>query len=474
MLNQLTIKSARRGLREKEFTCAELTQACLDQIEKRQPEINAFLTVMADAALDRAKFIDDKIAKGQALKSLEGIPLAIKDNISIDRYPATAASKILRNYAAPYNATVIEQLEDQGALFLGKTTMDEFAMGSSGENSAFGKAKNPFNPERVPGGSSSGSAAAVADDQCLAALGSDTGGSIRQPAAFCGCVGLKPTYGRVSRHGLMAMASSFDQIGPLAKSAEDAALLLQTIAGHDRFDSTSIDRKDDFMDTLDKPLKGLKIGIPDDNFFEGLDAHVKDDFSAAFRLLAQLKVKFKKIALPNFKYSLAAYYILMPAEVSSNMARFDGVKFGLREKGAASLEEMYKKTRAFGFGDEVKRRIMIGTFVLSEGYAGAYYKQAQKIRTLIKHDFDNAFKKVDAIIMPTTPTIAFRFGEKTDDPLQMYLADIFTVSANVAGIPAISVPMNQVGEFPTGLQILGNYFDEATILRIAHHFEEAF
>jgi len=474
MLNQLTIKSAKRGLEEKEFTCTELVNACLGQVEKRQPEINAFLTVMESSALKRAKEVDEKIAKGSSLQGLEGIPLAIKDNILVEDFACTAASKILKNYTAPYNATVIDKLEEQGAIFLGKTNMDEFAMGSSGENSAFGNTKNPFNQERVPGGSSSGSAAAVADNQCLAALGSDTGGSVRQPAAFCGCVGMKPTYGRVSRHGVMAMASSFDQISPIARSCEDAAMILQAISGDDRFDSTVVPREDNFLENLDAPIKNLKIGIPEESFFEGLDKNVRDDFSKAIQILEQLKVKIKRIELPNFEYSLAAYYILMPAEVSSNLARYDGVKYGFRVKDAENLEQMNKKTREQGFGDEVKRRIMMGTFVLSEGYADAYYKQAQKLRTLIKHDFDKAFAKVDAIIMPTAPTIAFRIDEKANDPMQMYLADVYTVSANVAGIPAISVPMNPVGEFPTGLQVLGNYFDEATILRVGHHFEQAF
>jgi len=473
MLNQLTIKSAQSGLRDKEFTCTELVKACLDQIKKRQPEINAFITIMEGHALTRAKEVDEKIKKGAPLKKLEGIPIAIKDNILIEDIPCTAGSKILENYMAPYSATVINKLEEQGAIFLGKTNMDEFAMGGSNEHSAFGPVKNPYNPERVPGGSSGGSAAAVADNQCFAALGSDTGGSVRQPAAFCGVVGLKPTYGRVSRHGLIAMASSFDQIGPIAKSAEDAAMLLQAISGKDKFDSTGFNREDNFLDDLDNPIKTLKLGIPEESFFEGLDKNVKDDFSRAIQILEKLKVKIKRIELPYFKYSLSAYYILMPAEASSNLARYDGVKYGYRAE-AKTLKNMYLKTRRKGFGEEVKRRIMVGAFALSEGYSEAYYKQAQKVRTLVKHDLDKAFSKVDAVFMPTSPTVAFNLEEKTDDPLKMYLTDIFTVSANVAGIPAISVPMNPVGEFPTGLQILGNYFDEATILRIGHHFEQAF
>ncbi|HUT22214.1 MAG TPA: Asp-tRNA(Asn)/Glu-tRNA(Gln) amidotransferase subunit GatA [Candidatus Bipolaricaulota bacterium] len=473
MLNKLTIKSAQRGLREKEFSCAELIKDCLKQIEKRQPEINAFLTVMEGDALARAKVVDEKISSGLPLKTLEGIPLAIKDIILIEDVHCTCASKIMRNYVAPYNATVIEKLNEQNAVYLGKTNLDEFAMGASTENSAFGAVKNPFNPERVAGGSSGGSAAAVADDQCLGALGTDTGGSVRQPAALCGCVGLKPTYGRVSRYGVAAMASSLDQVGPLAKTAEDAAMILQTIYGQDRFDSTSVSRQDDFLQNLEKPLKGLTIGLPEESFFEGLDRNVFDDLKKSIKILEQLKVKIKRVELPYFKYSLAAYYILMSAEVSSNMARYDGVKYGQRA-AADDLMNMYLKTREAGFGEEVKRRIMMGTYVLSEGYSDAYYKQAQKVRALIKHDFAKAFKKVDAVIMPTAPSIAFKIGEKVKDPLQMYLADVYTVSANVAGLPAISVPMNQVGEFPTGLQILGNYFDEATILRVAHQFEQSF
>lgn len=474
MLNQLTIKSAQSGLREKEFTCTELVQACLGQIEQRQPEINSFLTVTGEQALSKAKLIDEKLSKGANLLPLEGIPLAIKDNILIEDVRCTAGSKILKDYKAPYNATVINKLDEQNSIYIGKTNMDEFAMGSSGENSAYGSTKNPYNQERVPGGSSSGSTAAVADNQCLGALGSDTGGSVRQPAAFCGCVGLKPTYGRVSRHGLMAMASSFDQISPIARSAEDAAILLEAISGNDKFDSTTTAKQADFLTNLENPIKNLKIGLPEESFFEGLDKHVRDDFAKSLKMLEQLKVRIKRVKLPNFQYSLAAYYILMPAEVSSNLARYDGVKFGFRAEDVKSLEDMYKKTRAQGFGDEVKRRIMIGTFALSEGYSAAYYKQAQKVRSLVKHDFENAFKKVDAIVMPTAPTIAFKLGEKITDPMHMYLADIFTVSANVAGLPAVSVPMNPVGEFPTGLQIYGNYFDEATILRIAHHFEQSF
>jgi len=473
MLNKLTIKSAQRGLRDKEFSCTELVQACLAQIKKKQKQINAFISVFEEDALSQANIVDQKINNNSPLKTLEGIPIGVKDNILIEDFPCTAGSKILENYTATYSATAAQKLEEQGAIFLGKTNMDEFAMGSSNENSGFGPVKNPFNEEKVPGGSSGGSAAAVADNQCLAALGSDTGGSIRQPAAFCGCIGLKPTYGRVSRHGLMAMASSFDQIGPVAKSAEDAALLLQTISSHDQFDSTTFEREDNFINNLKEPLKGLKIGLPEQSFFEGLDKNVIDDFSKAIKNLEQLKVKIKRVKLPNFKYSLAAYYILMPAEASSNLARYDGVKYGFRAE-TDSLQEMYLKTRQQGFGDEVRRRIIVGTFVLSEGYHDAYYKQAQKVRTLIKHDFDKAFSKLDAIILPTSPTIAFNLNEKIDDPMKMYLADIYTVSANVAGIPAISVPMNPVGEFPTGLQILGNYFDEATILRVAHHFEQTF
>ncbi len=474
MLNKLTIKSAQRGLQEKEFTCTELVQACLDKIKKRQPEVNAFINVMEESAMEQAKEIDDKIKNNSPLKKLEGIPLAIKDNILIEDYNCTSGSKILENYRAPYDASVINKLKEAGVIFLGKTNMDEFAMGSSTENSAYGVVKNPFNLEKVAGGSSGGSVAAVADDQCIAALGSDTGGSIRQPAAFCGVVGIKPTYGRVSRHGLMAMASSFDQIGPVAKSVEDAAILLQLISGHDRFDSTSVDQSFNYFENFDQPLKGLKIGVPGEEFLKGLDHDVAEDFSKALKILEQLNVKIKKIDLPTAKHSLAAYYILMPAEVSSNLARYDGVKFGLREKEIKNLQDMYLKTRQKGFGDEVKRRIMMGTFILSEGYSDAYYKQAQKVRTLIKHDFDKSYKSVDAIVMPTAPTIAFNIGEKTEDPMQMYLADVFTVSANVAGLPAISVPMNGPGEFPTGLQIYGNYFDEANILRIAHHFEQSF
>ncbi|HCC23001.1 TPA: Asp-tRNA(Asn)/Glu-tRNA(Gln) amidotransferase GatCAB subunit A [Candidatus Falkowbacteria bacterium] len=470
-LKDFTINQVHDGLKNKKFTCVELTSAYLKRINERNDEINAFITIDETGALHQAKEVDDKIASGQALNPLEGVPCAIKDNILVEGLPATAGSKILEGYTAIYNATVVSRLKDAGAVILGKTNMDEFAMGGSGETSYFGPTKNPLNTSLVPGGSSSGSAAAVADDQCVFALGSDTGGSIRQPAAFCGLVGLKPTYGRVSRYGLMAMASSFDQIGPLTKTAEDAALVMNVISGEDNRDSTSIDREDDFTADLNQPLKGLVFGLPKEFFIKGMDQNVERVVLEAINRLRDLGASVKEISLPHTKYALSTYYILMPAEVSSNLARFDGVRYGSRVE-AGNLEDMYLKNRSLGFGDEAKRRIMLGTYVLSSGYADEYYNRAQKLRTLITNDFLSEFKDVDAILTPTTPHSAFAIGEKFDDPLTMYLSDIFTVSANVAGLPALSFNAGEANGLPVGLQVIGRHYEESLLLRVASRFKD--
>ncbi|PIR93860.1 Asp-tRNA(Asn)/Glu-tRNA(Gln) amidotransferase GatCAB subunit A [Candidatus Falkowbacteria bacterium CG10_big_fil_rev_8_21_14_0_10_39_11] len=469
-LQNFTIKQVHEGLKNKEFTCIELTSAYLKQIKKRNNSINAFILIDEDGALTQAKKVDDKIAAGGKLNLLEGVPCAIKDNILVEGLVATGGSKILEDYTAIYDAAVISRLKAEGVVILGKTNMDEFAMGGSGETSKFGPTKNPHNIKMVPGGSSSGSAAAVADNQCVFALGSDTGGSIRQPASFCGLIGLKPTYGRVSRYGVMAMASSFDQIGPLTKSAEDSALVMNVIAGEDKHDFTSINKKDNFSKDIEKPLKGLVFGLPKEFFIKGMDKDVERTILEAINKLRDMGADVKEISLPHTKYALSTYYILMPAEVSSNLARYDGVRYGSRAN-AGNLDEMYIKTRSIGFGDEVKRRIMLGTYVLSAGYADDYYKRAQKLRTLITNDFIAAFKDVDAILTPTTPHSAFAIGEKFDDPLTMYLSDIFTVSANVAGLPALSFPVGDKDGLPIGLQVLGQHYQESLLLRIANQFE---
>jgi aspartyl-tRNA(Asn)/glutamyl-tRNA(Gln) amidotransferase subunit A len=468
--HEMTIKQIHEGLMKKEFSCEELTNSFLRWINERNPEINAFITVTDDLAMAQAKVIDEKIAAGEQLGDLAGVPCAIKDNILVEGVLATAGSKILSNYKATYNATVIERLKDAGAIFLGKTNCDEFAMGSSGETSYYGATKNPLDVEKVPGGSSAGSAAAVADNQCVFALGTDTGGSIRQPASLCGIVGLKPTYGRVSRHGAISLASSFDQIGPLTKNASDAALVMNVISGKDEFDANTVDKPEDFLAGLKGNLRGLKIGVPKEFFIKGMDANITKQVFQAINKLRDLGAEAVEVSLPYSKYALAVYYVLMPAEASSNLARYDGVHYGFQAK-AGNLEDLYLQSRSIGFGDEVKRRIMLGTYVLSEGYSDEYYKKAQQVRALIKKDFDTAFEKVDCLVTPTSPSTAFDLGEKFDDPVTMYLADIFTVSVNVAGLPAISVPCGRVNELPVGLQIIGKHFDESLLLKVAHNFE---
>jgi aspartyl-tRNA(Asn)/glutamyl-tRNA(Gln) amidotransferase subunit A len=470
-LFKLTIEEARTAIIKGEVTPQELTESVLKRIEDVDKRLNSFITVNYDQALNHAKAIDHKKIKDGLLA---GIPIAVKDNICTRGVRTTCASKILENYIPPYESTVTTRMSGHGYILIGKTNLDEFAMGSSTENSAFGPTRNPWNVERVPGGSSGGSAAAVSADECIAALGSDTGGSIRQPASFCGVVGLKPTYGRVSRFGLVAFASSLDQIGPLTKTVKDAAIMLNIISGHDEYDSTSADVDvPDFTSALGQEIKGIKIGIPREFFIEGIDKEVEDRVRKAISLLESLGAVIEDISLPHTGYAVATYYIIATSEASSNLARYDGVKYGLREDGK-DLIEMYMNTRMQGFGAEVKRRIILGTFSLSSGYYDAYYRKAQQVRTLIKQDFDKAFERVDVIITPTSPTPAFKIGEKIDDPLKMYLSDIFTISVNLAGVPAISIPCGFTSEgLPVGLQIIGRHFDEETILKVAHAYEQA-
>ena len=477
-LHDLTIKKFHEGLLKKEFSALEMTQAFFDWIGKKDGEIGAYLSLNKDLAVRQAEEADLKIAKDEPVGMLAGVPLAIKDNILIEGLPATAASKILKDYTASYDATAIKKLKSSGAVFLGKTNLDEFAMGSSTENSAFQKTKNPHDLSRVPGGSSGGSAAAVGAHMAVAALGSDTGGSIRQPAAFCGVVGLKPTYGAVSRYGLIAMASSLDQIGPFAKTVEDAAILFKEISGRDNLDATSVEVSygDDLLNPKLENIRKLKVGIPEEYFVEGLDKEVGEKVQEAIKAIESLGLKTIKISLPHTKYALSCYYIIMPAEVSSNLERFDGIRYGTRQM-ADSLLELYKKDREAGFGAEAKRRILLGTFVLSSGYYDAYYAKAQKVRRLIKQDFDEAFKEADVILAPVTPTFPFKIGEKTGDPLSMYLSDIFTIPANLAGLPAVSIPVSGVrrqvsSEMPVGFQLIGKKWREADILGIGQYYEK--
>ena len=471
----LTIKKIHHDLVKKEYSSRELTSAFFEHIKKGDEKIGAFLSLAESMAMKQAEDVDKNIADGKGPGILGGVPMAIKDNILIEGLHCTAASKILKDYKAAYNATVINKLRSAGAVFLGKTNMDEFAMGSSTENSAFKVTHNPHDLERVPGGSSGGSAAAVASEMAVAALGSDTGGSIRQPAALCGTVGLKPTYGAVSRYGVMAMASSLDQIGPFTKTVEDAALLLKELSGRDIMDSTSASVKygDELLDPKIEDVKKLTVGIPEEYFIEGLDKNVAGKINEVVKDLEGLGIKTKKISLPHTKYALSCYYIIMPAEVSSNLARFDGIRYGTREK-ADNLIELYKKNREMGFGAESKRRILLGTFVLSSGYYDAYYAKAQKARALIRKDFDEAFKEVDVILTPVTPTSAFKIGEKTDDPLAMYLSDIFTIPVNLAGVPAVSIPVKNNSGLPIGFQLIGKHFKEADILGIGQFYERLY
>jgi len=471
-LTFLTAAQARAGLDALEFSSVEVTQAHLDRIGAVDGEIHAFLHVMRDTALDQARNADARIAAGQ-VEALTGVPIALKDILVTTDAPTTAASKILEGYTSPYDATVVRRLREQGAVFLGKTNTDEFAMGSSTENSAYGPTYNPWDKTRVPGGSSGGSAASVAAREATISLGSDTGGSIRQPAGFCGVVGMKPTYGRVSRYGLIAFASSLDQIGPFARTVEDVAIMLNAIAGHDPADSTSVpEPAPDFTAGLRTDLRGVRVGIAREYSVSGMEPGVTSAVNAAIAQLEALGAELVEVSLPHTEYALATYYITAPAEASANLSRFDGVKYGLRAD-AASLQETYRETRGQGFGSEVKRRIMLGTYALSSGYYDAYYVKAQKVRTLIKQDFDEAFKQVDVIAGPTSPTVAFAVGSRTDDPYQMYLADIFTIPASMAGVPGIALPCGFSDGLPVSLQLLGRAFDEATLLGVANAYERA-
>ena len=468
-----TIKQIQQGLAQKEFSSVEITQQYLDRIASHNSVINCFITITDELALQQAKTADALIARGEA-RALTGIPIAHKDIYCTDGVRTSCASRMLDNFIAPYDATVIERFKQDGAVMLGKTNMDEFAMGSSNENSFYGAVANPWDFERVPGGSSGGSAAAVAASLAPAATGTDTGGSIRQPAALCGISGIKPTYGRVSRYGMIAFGSSLDQGGPLARSAEDCAVLLQTMAGFDPRDSTSIDRAvPDYSEALNDDIRGLKIGLPEEYFAEGLDADVAKVIETAIEEYRGLGAEIIDIKLPNLNLSIPVYYIVATAECSSNLSRFDGVRFGHRCDNPIDLEDLYKRSRDEGFGDEVKRRIMIGTYALSAGYYDAYYLKAQQLRRLIKQDYENAFEQVDIILCPVTPEVAFKQGAKTDDPVSMYLQDIYTLALNLAGLPGMSIPAGFSQGLPVGMQLIGNYFDEPRLLNVAHQFQQA-
>ncbi len=474
-LHDLTIKKFNKGLVEKEFKALEVAEEYFNVIESKDGEIGAYLTPLKDLAYTQAEATDIKIAKGEPIGLLSGVPLALKDNMLVLGERTTAGSKILDTYKGAYDGTVVSKLKDAGAVFLGKTNLDEFAMGASTENSGFHPTKNPHDLTRVPGGSSGGSAAAVAGHMALAALGSDTGGSIRQPAALCGVVGLKPTYGAVSRHGLIAMASSLDQIGPLTRTVEDAAIIFKAIAGEDKYDGTSVAHSygDELLDPDFQKIKTLTVGIPDEYFIPGIESEVRVGVEQAIEAIKGLGVRFKKISLPHTKYALSAYYIIVPAEVSSNMARYDGIRYGPSDQQpATSLQELYVKTRSEGLGAEVKRRILLGTFVLSSGYYDAYYAKAQKVRALVKRDFTEVFKDVDVILTPVSPTRAFKIGERANDPLAMYLADIFTIPVNLAGLPGISIPVKGMTGLPVGFQLIGKPFHEADILGIGQMYEK--
>ncbi len=479
------IKDLHQKLVSGEISALRLTEEYLSKIKKENENIFAYLTITEKLALEQAQRVDDKIKNGEEIGILEGIPGSVKDMILVKNERATAASKILDNYIAPYDATVVRKLKDEGAVILGKTNLDEFACGSSTENSAYGPTKNPLSLKRVPGGSSGGSAASVAADQAVWSLGTDTGGSIRQPASFCGLVGLKPTYGRVSRYGAIAMGSSLDQIGPITKTVEDAALILNIIAGRDSKDATSAKSfGKDYTNYLTGEVRGMKIGIISE-YLKDLNPEVRVSMEKVIESYKKMGAEIKEVALPNAKYSLPAYYIIMPSEISSNLAKYDGIKYGMRaddhqkdtpvDLADRNLLEKYFDSRQYGLGQEIKRRIMLGTYALSAGYYDAFYLRAQKVRTLIKEDFEKAFSEVDLVLTPTSPTPAFKLGEKTENPLEMYLADIFTVTANIAGVPAISVPAPEVSwegeKLPIGFQLTGKWFDEEGILRATHAYE---
>ncbi len=472
-LHERTIHELQQMLRDGETTAAEICRSVFARIDAVEPRVHAYISLMRETALAEAAAADETIRRGDP-RPLTGIPIALKDIYCTKGFPTTCGSRILKNFVPPYDATVVEKLRAAGAVFTGKANMDEFAMGSSTENSAFGATRNPWDLDRIPGGSSGGSAAAVAADMCIASLGSDTGGSIRQPASLCGVVGMKPTYGRVSRFGLVAFASSLDQIGPFTKDVEDCAILMREIAGYDPRESTSVPGEvPDYRSFLGRGIEGWTVGIPREYFVAGIDPEVLEAVRGAIRVVESLGAKCVEVSLPHTEYCLAVYYIIAPAEASSNLARYDGVKYGYRAEGAADLLEMYKKSRSEGFGPEVKRRIMLGTYALSSGYYDAYYKKASQVRALIRRDFDEVFQSCDALLTPTTPTPAFRIGEKTADPMQMYLSDICTISANMAGIPGISVPCGYSSAgLPIGVQFLAGHFEEGKLLQIAAAFEK--
>ena len=472
-MHRKTIKELAAGLRAGEFSSEELTRRVLDRIKQHDGQLNCFVTVTEAAALSAARAADERLKSGQA-DTLTGIPFAHKDIFCSEGVKTSCGSKMLDNFIAPYDATVTARLQAAGAVMVGKTNMDEFAMGSSNETSHYGPVRNPWNTECVPGGSSGGSAAAVAARLVPAATGTDTGGSIRQPAALCGITGLKPTYGRVSRYGMIAFASSLDQGGPMGRTAEDCALMLGAMAGFDPKDSTSVDRPvDDYLAALERPLQGLRIGLPREYFGTGLEPAVGDALEAALQTLRGLGAQTVEITLPNTHLAVPTYYVVAPAECSSNLSRYDGVRFGYRCRGPKNLEDLYVRSRGEGFGPEVKRRIMVGTYALSAGYYDAYYLKAQQVRRLIRDEFRQALSEVDVIVGPTAPSVAFRLGEKTDDPVTMYLSDIYTIAVNLAGLPGMSVPAGFVDGLPVGMQLIGNYFDEGRLLNVAHQYQQA-
>ncbi|MBI4209035.1 MAG: Asp-tRNA(Asn)/Glu-tRNA(Gln) amidotransferase subunit GatA [Deltaproteobacteria bacterium] len=473
-LHELSLNQASELLQKREVSSVELTQAILDRIEKVESKIHAYITLTRESAMEEARAADLRLQKGDRVTPLTGVPIAVKDIFCTRGVLTTCGSKILENFKPPYDATVVARLKEAGSVTLGKTNMDEFAMGSSNETSHYGIVHNPWDLEKIPGGSSGGSAAAVAAGQCFGALGTDTGGSIRQPASLCGIVGIKPTYGRVSRYGMIAFASSLDQGGPLGREVQDCALMLQVMVGHDPKDSTSVPMPvPNYLEHIQKGVKSLRVGVPQEYFVEGINPEVEKAVRKAIQTLKELGAEIIEVSLPHTSYATAVYYIIAPSEASSNLARYDGVEYGFRSSGAKNLLEMYRKTRSLGFGEEVKRRIMIGTYALSSGYYDAYYRKAQQVRTLIRRDFDRAFEKCDLIVTPTSPTPAFGIGEKASDPIQMYLSDIFTISCNLAGLPGISVPcgFNTQG-LPLGLQLLGRPFDEERLFQVAHAFEQ--
>jgi aspartyl-tRNA(Asn)/glutamyl-tRNA(Gln) amidotransferase subunit A len=472
-INQLTIHEAHQLLKTRQLSSVELTRACLERIQQIEPKVHALVTLTDELAHQQAQEADKVIATG-SMNPLTGIPALIKDNMCTKGIRTTCSSRMLENFVPPYDATVIEKLNGCGVVIVGKANMDEFAMGSSTENSALFITHNPWDLSRVPGGSSGGSAAAVAADEVIYALGSDTGGSIRQPAGFCSVTGLKPTYGRVSRYGLVAFASSLDQIGPLTKDVTDCALVMNAIAGYDPRDSTSVPQPTpDYTRCLTTDLKGLHLGVPREYFVEGMQSEVQIAIQAAINKFQGLGARVDEVSLPHTRYALAVYYIIAPSEASANLARYDGVKYGFSAREAANMWDALEKTRQYGFGPEVKRRIMLGTYALSAGYYDAYYLKAQKVRTLIRREFDEVFEKCDALITPTSPTVPFKIGEKVDDPLQMYLSDVCTLPINIAGVPAISIPAGFAKGLPIGMQIISKPFAEETILKIAYAYEQA-